>query len=106
MKFTIKKVPLTIEQKRERVEFYNQYEELDHVDVEEFIKKDIYDEYIDFKCLDCGAEHELEADIVLELFNPKYEDYPMLFCNDCNTGRFVPLDIYNLIKAKKIKDPK
>ena len=56
--------------------------------------------------MDCGAEHELEADIALELFNPIYKDYPILFCNDCKISRFVPLDIYNLIKAKKIKEPK
>ena len=104
MKFTIKKIPLTIEQKRERAESYNEFEEFDRVDVEEFIKKDIYDEYIDFKCLDCGAEHELEADIIFELFDSYYEDYPILICNDCNYGRFVPLDIYNQIKAKKIKE--
>lgn len=76
------------------------------VDVEEFIKKDMYAEYIDFKCLDCDAEHELEADIVFELFDPDYEDYPILICNDYNYGRFVPLDIYNQIKAKKFKEPK
>ena len=57
------------EPKRERAESYNEFEEFDKVDVEEFIKKDIYDEYIDFKCLDCSAKHELEADIVFELFD-------------------------------------
>ena len=56
--------------------------------------------------MDCDAKHELEADIVFELFDPDYENYPILICNDCNYGRFVPLDIYNQIKAKKIKEPK
>lgn len=42
MKISIKNIPLTIGQKIERVESYNQYEELNYIDVEEFIKKGIY----------------------------------------------------------------
>ena len=100
MRFKVKRKYLTEEEKRDRAERYNYAEEFDQVDVEEFVKQDIYDEYIDFKCLDCKDEVELEADIVFELFNPEYEEYPVLICNECG-GNLVPLDIYNALKEKK-----
>ena len=93
-KFNIIRVPLTIEEKRQRVLLYNEFED-EHVDVEEFIKQDIYDEFIDFKCLNCGFEERAEADIVLECFNPYREDYPTCYCVKCNKPKMVPIDIFH-----------
>ena len=67
MKFTIKKVPVSEEEKRDRAEFFME-DTGQYVDVEAFVNQDINDEFIDFKCLNCKHEEELEADIVFEMF--------------------------------------
>ena len=67
MKFTIKKVPVSEEEKRDRAEFFME-DTGQYVYVEDFLKQDITDEFIDFKCLNCKHEEELEADIVFEMF--------------------------------------
>ena len=54
-----------------------------------------YIDIIDFKCLHCGKSAELEADIVLECFNSRYEEYPVYTCMHCNKEKLVPLDVYN-----------
>lgn len=54
-----------------------------------------YIDIIDFKCIHCGKSAELEADIVLECFNSRYEEYPIYTCMHCNKEKLVPLDIYN-----------
>lgn len=92
-KFNIIRVPLTIEEKRHRVLLYNEFED-EPVDVEEFIKQDIYDDFIDFKCLNCGFEERAEADIVLECFDPCREDYPTCYCVNCNKPKMIPIDIF------------
>lgn len=97
LKFGIVRVPLTTEEKRQRAEEYNEFE-FGHVDVDEFVKKDIYDEYIDLKCLNCGFEERAEADIVLECFDSKHEDYPISYCPKCNKPKQVPKDIYLQLK--------
>ena len=99
MNFKIKKKYLTYEEKLDRVREYNEFEE-ENINEEEFAKRDIYDEYIDFKCLKCGVEHELEADIVFKLFEPEYEEYPEWICNDYKGGTMVPINIYNKLKKK------
>ena len=72
MKFTIKKVPISKEEKRERAEFFIE-DTGQSVDVEAFVNSDIYDEFIDFKCLKCNHEEELEADIGFELFFSEFD---------------------------------
>ena len=99
LKFNIVKVPLTNEEKLERVKEYNNFG-FEQIDENEFVKQDIYDEYIDLKCLNCGYEERAEADIILECFNPREEDYPISYCPNCNKSKQVPKDIYNQIKAK------
>ena len=99
MKFTIKKVHVTEEEKRDIAEFFME-DTGQYVDVEAFVKQDINDEFIDFKCLNCKHEEELEADIVFEMFFPEFEEYPILTCPKCGKDKFVPLDIYNA-KFKK-----
>ena len=54
-----------------------------------------YIDIIDFKCIHCGKSAELEADIVLECFNSRYEEYPVYTCMHCNKEKLVPLDVYN-----------
>lgn len=99
MKFKVIKVPLTEEEKRTRIEEFNMYEGA-NLDVEEFVSQDIYDEFIEFKCLDCGKEVTLEAEIVFELFDPDFEEFPALICNDCSNGTIVPKDLYEEILKK------
>lgn len=99
MKFSIKKAPISEEEKRDRAEFFAK-DTRQYVDVEAFVKQDIYDEFIDYKCLSCILQEELEADVVLEMFYPEFEEYPLLTCPKCGKGKFVPLDIYKA-KTKK-----
>ncbi len=94
MKFTIKKVPLSEEEKRKRAEDFVE-DTGEYVDIEAFVKQDVFDEYVDFKCLNCKKELELEADIVFELFFPDFEEYPVLTCPKCGKESFVPKDIFN-----------
>ena len=69
-----------------------------HISKEEFdqLEDDFkYIDIVDFKCLNCHESAELEADIVLECFNSRYEEYPVYTCMHCNKEKLVPLDIYN-----------
>ena len=60
----------------------------------EFIKRDVYDETIDLKCLKCFYE---ETDVDWEMIEEGWdgEDYPILYCPKCSKPHFVPLDIWN-----------
>ena len=93
-KYKINKVKLTDEQKRERAEFYNEYNAgfMPPVDIEEFIKCDIYDESVTFKCKKCGFENEIELDNVLE-FETNKDGLPEIYCPKCNKGTMLPKDI-------------
>lgn len=97
MKFKIKKIPLTEEEKRQRAEDYIE-DTGEDVDIEAFVKSDVFEEFVDFKCLNCNNEAELEADIVFELFFPEFEEYPILTCPKCGKDKFVPKDIYEKLK--------
>ena len=102
MKFTIKKIPVSEEEKRDRAEFFAE-DTGQYVDIEAFVKQNIYDEFIDYKCLNCKYEEELEADIVFELFDEEIEDYPVLTCHFCGQETFVLKDIYTKINEKNRK---
>lgn len=93
-KYKINKRKLTVQEKRERAEFFNQYNEgfLPPVNVEEFIKRDIYDESVDFKCKKCGYEENIDYDLVLE-FDTNSQGLPELYCPNCNKGIMLPKDI-------------
>ena len=52
---TIKRY-LSEDEKRQRAEYVNEFATFDKVDVDEFVKKDIYDETIILKCLNCGFQ--------------------------------------------------
>ena len=58
-----------------------------------------YIDIIDFKCLHCKESAELEADIVLECFNPRFEEYPIYTCHHCNKEKLVPLDVFNQLNT-------
>ena len=53
-----------------------------------------YIDIIDFKCLHCKESAELEADIVLECFNHRFQEYPIYTCHHCNKEKLVPLDVF------------
>ncbi len=98
--FNIIKRRLSDEEKRERAETYNEFEPFDHVDVDEFVKRDIYDETIVLKCLNCGFQEEVDYDIVSECWDESISDYPQSYCAVCNQPKVVPLDVYNRLKNK------
>lgn len=61
----------------------------------EFVKRTIYDETVDFKCIRCNYEENIDYDEVQELWDEDEEDYPKLYCPNCDKPYFVPLDIWN-----------
>ena len=65
----------------------------------DFVKREVYDETVDLKCLNCFYE-ELNQDweSIEEMWNGI--DYPILYCPKCGKGKFVPLEIW---KAKKMR---
>lgn len=65
----------------------------------EFVEKDIYDENVDFKCIRCNYEESVDYEEVCELWDEDEEDYPKLYCPNCDKPYFVPVDIWN--KKKK-----
>ncbi|MDC7242604.1 MAG: hypothetical protein PQJ44_01160 [Sphaerochaetaceae bacterium] len=97
---TIKRY-LSDDEKRRRAEEYNEFATFDKVDVDEFVKKDIYDETIILKCLNCGFQEEVDYDIVSECWNEFQSDYPESYCPSCDKPDVVPLDVYNRIKGLK-----
>jgi RNase P subunit RPR2 len=98
---TIKRY-LTNEEKCDRAEYFNEFcEGFETVDVEAFVKKDIFDESIVLKCLNCGFQEEVDYDIISEMWNEFESDYPESYCMKCNKPDVVPLDVYNRIKGLK-----
>ena len=61
----------------------------------EFVKREIYDETITMKCLRCNHEETLDWEMIEEMFDERFERYPLLHCPKCGKSKFVPLDIYN-----------
>jgi len=61
----------------------------------EFVKRTIYDETVDFKCIRCNYEENIDYEEVQELWDEDEEDYPKLYCPNCDKPYFVPLDIWN-----------
>ena len=99
--FNTIKHPLSDEEKRERAETYNEFEPFDKVDVEAFVKRDIYDETIILKCLNCDYEEEVDYDIVSECWDESISDYPESYCPRCDQPEMVPLDVHKRLKHKK-----
>lgn len=111
LKFRTIKEPISYKEKIRRAKDFNLFNDLkkgdpNYLDPKEFALKEIYDEYVEFKCLDCGYEETIEGDIVFELFDEEFEEYPVLICPKCNDGSFVPKDIYEQIKGRKHKNIK
>lgn len=97
--FSTKKRYLTDQEKRTRALEFNEYcLDFEKVDVEEFVKRDIFDETIELKCLDCGFQEEIDYEIVSECWDAFLSDYPISYCPKCNKGDVVPLDVYNRLK--------
>ncbi len=99
MKFEIERILLTKKQKLERVRTYNEFSD-EPMNEDEFIARDIYDEYVTMKCLKCSYEERIELDIILDCFDSDFEDYPALICPHCNTGEMIPKDIWQQKKQK------
>lgn len=96
---TIKK-PVSDEEKRQRAKFYMEDTGI-KVDVDAFVKQEIYDEYVEMKCLDCDYEETVDFDVLAESMEFDDSDYPSLYCPSCNEGTMVPKDIYAKKKRKQ-----
>lgn len=59
----------------------------------EFVKREVYDETIDLKCLKCSYE---EHDVDWEMIEEGWDgiDYPKLYCPKCGKPHFIPLEIW------------
>ena len=59
----------------------------------EFVKREVYDETIDLKCLKCSYE---EHDVDWEMIEEGWDgiDYPRLYCPKCGKPHFIPLEIW------------
>ena len=64
----------------------------------EFGKREIYDETISLKCLNCDAEFEEDFETIEEVWDERFQKYPTLCCPNCNKEKLVPIDIYNKYK--------
>ena len=95
---TIKRY-LSVHEKRQRATEFNEFcDSFETVDVDAFVKKEIFDETIILKCLNCGFQEEVDYDIISECWDESESDYPESYCMKCNTPKVVPLDVYNKIK--------
>ena len=98
--FNTIKLKISDEEKKLRLEDYryaleNGYYFGPPVDIDDFMNKDIFDEFVRFKCLNCGTEHEEEYDILLEIWDESISDYPKIYCENCGKESSVPLDVYH-----------
>ena len=69
LKFKTVKTPISYEVKISRAEDYNLFNDLKkgdcgYIDPKEFAEKDIFEEFVEFNCLDCGYEELIKGDIV------------------------------------------
>jgi Zn finger protein HypA/HybF involved in hydrogenase expression len=65
------------------------------------VKKEIFEEYVEMKCLDCDHEETADFDMLQETMEFDDSPYPSLYCPSCNEGTMVPKDIYSQLKKKK-----
>jgi DNA-directed RNA polymerase subunit RPC12/RpoP len=89
--FNTIKLKISDEEKKLRLEDYryaleNGYYFGPPVDIDEFVR---------FKCLNCGTEHDEEYDILLEIWDESISDYPKIYCENCGKESSVPLDVYH-----------
>lgn len=61
-------------------------------------KIDSYHEIVNMKCTECNYCHEMDADVVLNFFDPRKNEYPRFLCPNCKKGDLVPEEIYDQIK--------
>lgn len=73
------------------------------VDIDDFMKRDIFDESVHLKCLSCGKESDIEYDILEEMWDESLSDYPTLYCDHCGKEKSVPIDVYHRLKLKVFK---
>jgi len=102
------KIKISDEEKRQRLEDYryalkNGFYFGPPVDIDDFMNRDIFDESVHFKCLKCGFEHDIEYDILLEMWDAFESDYPTLYCDSCGKENSVPIDVYHRQTLKVFK---
>ena len=88
--------------KKQRVRDYNEFEG-DNIDEEEFVKREIFDEYVELICLKCGHKDEIEYDLLLEMFEFDDVDVPELECPFCRGGTVIPTQFLDEYKKKNHK---
>lgn len=98
-RFSTIKRALSMEEKQERLKFYNEFKSPydPPVDPIEFLNRDIFDETIHLKCTKCNYDEISDYEIIEEITFGM--EYPMLSCPRCGhtkkNGTLVPIDIFN-----------
>jgi uncharacterized protein YlaI len=96
--FNTRKIRLTQNEKLKRYNDFVKYEGFASCKKEEFLAKDVYEEFLDVKCLNCDFNNELDYDEVSYEWLETKDSYPIFYCNECHQPKLVPIDVYNRLK--------
>lgn len=69
----------------------------------EYDGKKEYIEVVDMKCIKCGYEEEMDADIVFECWEFSDDPFPVFDCPKCNDGMMIPKQIIDETEANEEK---
>lgn len=83
--YRVDKRKLSDEEKKERALFYNEYNKgiLEPIDVDEFVKNEIYEETVEFVCGKCGYIKSFDFEDVKEYFEKDKHLIPHTQCLIC-----------------------
>lgn len=90
------RVKVSLKEKKERVANYLEYNNSTYqkININEYLKADIYDEYVIMHCCDC--HHEINFDInLVESLISIYGGDLIMQCPKCKQYHLIPLDLYN-----------
>jgi predicted nucleic-acid-binding Zn-ribbon protein len=95
LKFTIIKIPVSQEEKLQRAKDYVEDTGI-FVNIQEFVDKEIYDEYVEMRCLQCAYTETVDFDMLSEIMDMEESAYPELHCPKCADETMIPIDIYDI----------
>ena len=102
-RFSIIRELIPYEEKLKNVKYNKEGIEFE-IGIEKYLNTDIYEEYVNLKCVDCGYEEMVDYEIATEIMYYAGDDYPIMECVKCNSkrkvGQMVPVEIYNELKQK------
>lgn len=93
--YRVDKRPLTADEKKVFAQFVNEQhdEEIGQIDIDEFVKLELFDETVTFECSHCHKKTIIDFSIVKKEL-PKNKDLlPYIKCEYCNKGTMLPEEI-------------